>query len=108
MAGQEEERYPKNVSGPFFVVNGECLSCRAPEHEAPDLMGYDEAANHCYFKRQPASAAEWDRALKAVNVACCEAVRYGGDDEAVRRRMVQLAVEMIEEAQRKPWWAFWR
>src|SRR5215831_20768418 len=50
---ESEERFPKNAAGPFFVVNGGCITCMAPEHEAPDLMGFDQEQHHCYFKKQP-------------------------------------------------------
>jgi hypothetical protein len=61
-----KERFPKNVEGSFFVANGECLSCMAPEQAAPDLMGYDQGSKHGYFKKQPTLSEEVDRAVGAV------------------------------------------
>src|SRR5580765_5269665 len=108
MAADNKERYPKNSPGPFFVINGECITCLAPEHQAPDLMGFDKENNHCFFKKQPSTPEELDRAQKAVMVSCCDAVQYGGDDPAVKHRMGTLGVEMIEEAQKKKSRRFWQ
>jgi hypothetical protein len=105
-----KERFPKNVEGPFFVVNGECIACMAPEHEAPDLMGFDQDASHCYFKKQPLTQEELERATRAVWVSCCGAVQYSGDDPAVHRRIAELREENLKrmrQRQKKPWWRFW-
>lgn len=86
-------RYPLNAAGDFYVAEGMCIACEAPEHEAPDLMAHDQAADgvyHCYFKRQPTTPQELARAVMAVAVGCCGAVRYGGTDPAVRYRLAEL------------------
>jgi hypothetical protein len=62
----------------------------APEGEAPDLMGFDEAARSCYFRRQPTTPDEFDRAIRAVCASCCSAVRYRGQDPDVQRRLIEL------------------
>jgi hypothetical protein len=80
------ERHPKNAEGPFYVVSGECISCGAPESEAPELMSHDESG-HCYFARQPGSRQEVDAAIRATWTSCCGAVRYGGDDAEVVGRL---------------------
>jgi hypothetical protein len=111
MKPEETERFPKNVEGPFFVVNGECIACMAPEHAAPDLMAFDQEASHCYFKKQPVTPDEFERAARAVWVSCCGAVRYAGDDPAVHRRIAELHEENIKrmrQQQKKPWWRFWQ
>jgi hypothetical protein len=75
--------YPLNALGDFYVEDGMCIACAAPEHEAPALMAHDPNAHcgyHCYFKKQPQTPEELDRAIQAVNVGCCGAVRYGGTD----------------------------
>lgn len=75
------EPHPKNASGPFYVVNGFCLACTAPEHEAPELIAHvSEPGYHCYFKKQPSTKEELSQAIQAVRVACCQMVRYAGDD----------------------------
>jgi hypothetical protein len=50
------------------------------EAEAPDLMAHDEESGHCYFRRQPSTPEETERACRAVWVSCCGAVQYRGDD----------------------------
>jgi len=42
------KRHKDNVDGPFYVVNGECISCGAPELHAPSLMSHD-SQGHCFF-----------------------------------------------------------
>ncbi|MFL5242712.1 MAG: hypothetical protein ACJ8FY_11445 [Gemmataceae bacterium] len=72
------------------------MACTAPEHEAPDLMAHDVKAHagyHCYFKRQPATAEELQRAVMAVAIGCCGAVRYAGTDLSVRAAIGRAAVE---------------
>jgi len=88
-------RYPENVPGPFYVEDDLCLICMAPEHEAPDIMGFFDGggASHCYFKRQPETPEETTRAINAMCVACCGALRYGGDDQEVIDRLLAAGVE---------------
>jgi hypothetical protein len=93
MTENEKERFPKNAPGPFHVANGECIICLAPEREAPDLMGFDEEANHCFFKKQPSTPEEFERAARGAWVSCCEAVRYSGNDPKVLRRIAGLQEE---------------
>jgi hypothetical protein len=87
------KRYPKNAPGPFYVENEGCVSCGAPEWAAPDLMTHDEGGEviyHCYFKRQPATPDETRQAVLACLVACCGAVRYGGNDPEVIRLFSEM------------------
>jgi hypothetical protein len=92
----QPERYPLNVPGPFYVENGMCIICRVPEHEAPDLIGFDEdpsGTGHCYFKKQPETSEELERAINAMSVACCGAHCYGGDDPDIIRRLREAGIE---------------
>ena len=82
-----DQRSPKNVQGPFYVVKDACISCRAPEAEARGLMLYDEEQSSCFFERQPTTPEEEDRAIRAVWASCCGAVRYGGTDSKVVARL---------------------
>jgi len=87
------QRFPLNVAGDFYVVEGLCIACKAPEHEAPELMAHARAADgvyHCYFRRQPRTEEELQRAVMAVAVGCCGAVRYGGSDPATIQTLTQL------------------
>ncbi len=79
-------RTPRNAPGPFYVLKDSCISCGAPEGEAPELIGYDEEASSCYFKRQPATPVETYRAIRAVWASCCGALEYDGPDPAIHRR----------------------
>jgi hypothetical protein len=82
--------YPKNAPGPFYVEKGCCICCEAPSHEAPDLIAHDEDGGHCYFKRQPETPEEVERAIRACRVSCVGAVRYSGDDPEILRRFREL------------------
>lgn len=75
-----------NAEGGFYVVKGMCITCMAPHHEAPELMGMDEATG-CYFRRQPRTAEEVGHAVEAISVSCVEALRYSGDDPEVIERL---------------------
>ena len=85
-----KEVTPSNVPGDFYVAKDECITCMAPEAEAPDLMGFDKAASSCYFRRQPETPEECERAIRAVWVSCCSAVRYRGQDPNIQRRLLEL------------------
>jgi len=83
--------YPLNAPGDFYVEDQMCIACAAPEHEAPDLMAHDSGDHyHCYFKRQPQTRREVDRAIMAVAVGCCGAVRYGGHDRQIVEKLTSL------------------
>ena len=97
-----EERTPKNAPGPFYVVRDECICCGAPEVEARGLMAYDDENSSCFFVRQPANPEEEYRAIRSVWVSCCGAVRYGGTDPAVIRRLERLGVSPTGEARSEP------
>ena len=87
------ERHPLNASGDFYVLNGECISCGAPEYEAHDLMTHTESEYyHCYFMRQPKTPDEMDSAIRATWASCCEAVRYGGKDHSTLVRLAELGL----------------
>jgi hypothetical protein len=81
---------PLNAPGPFYVGQDLCISCMAPQHEAPELMDYDESVGTCYFKRQPLTPVEIEHAIQAVYVACCDAVQYSGTDAAILARFREL------------------
>lgn len=81
---------PKDAPGPFYVEDGLCTGCEAPLLEAPDLMAYDEAGAGCYFRRQPETPEEVERAIRACRVSCVGAVRCSGDDPEILRRFREL------------------
>jgi hypothetical protein len=85
-----EEYTPKNAPGPFGVLKDECILCGAPGAEAPDLMAFDEEANSCYFRRQPTTPEEVARAVRAVDISCCAAVVYRGEDPEILRMLREI------------------
>ncbi len=87
--------YPKNAPGPFYTENECCIICEAPYHEAKDLMAHDEGDYpHCYFKKQPETPEEVERAVWACAVSCVKAVRYSGDDPAILKRFRDLHADV--------------
>ena len=101
----QRPRTPLNAPGPFFTEKDCCIACRAPEAEAPDLMAYDEVTQSCYFRRQPATPEETERAINAVVVSCCDAVQYDGYDPAIVARL--QALRPSAPRRHRPWWRFW-
>ena len=93
MSERKCETYPENAPGAFYVEKDRCITCRAPESVAPDLIGFYEdpsgtnRKSHCYFKKQPETAEELDRAIKAVRVSCCGAYHYAGADPTVKEKL---------------------
>jgi hypothetical protein len=91
MADKRAPRFEKNVPGPFYTT-GHCLACGAPEQEAPELFAPLEGENYdTYFIRQPTTPDEVERACRAAEVCCLAAVRYGGTDTQIIRRLANLA-----------------
>ena len=95
-----------NAPGPFFVEKDQCIACRAPENEAPELMSFDEQGESCYFHRQPQSPEEIEHAIQAVWVACCDVVHYDGDDPKILVRLRTLN-EGVRLPKRISWRSFW-
>jgi hypothetical protein len=94
MADEPITRYPKNAPGDFYVEKDHCITCEAPYHEAPDLMAHDEGDYpHCYFKKQPETPKEVERAIMACYVSCVVAVRYAGRNPKILKRFQELGSE---------------
>jgi hypothetical protein len=83
-----------NAPGDFYTEDQCCIACCAPEHEAPDLMAHDDTG-HCYFKQQPRTTEETARAVMAVYVGCCGAVRYRGTDPMI---IAKLGKDVCDKA----------
>ena len=80
-------RFEKNVPGPFYTT-GECLSCGIPEAMAPELLApLDDGNFDTYFVRQPSTPEEIERACRAVEVCCVDALRYEGRDPKIIMRL---------------------
>src|SRR5688500_7362233 len=83
-------RYPENSPGDFYVENQVCITCGAPEAEAPDLIDHSKTEyGHCYFKKQPRTEDEIERAINAISVSCISGLRYGGRDEKILKRLYE-------------------
>lgn len=95
------ERYPENSTGDFYVLNQVCITCGAPEAEAPDLIEHSKLEyGHCYFKKQPKTQDEIDRAINAIAVSCTGGLRYGGKDEQILKRLYHIG--QAEQCDHKP------
>jgi hypothetical protein len=120
-------RFPKNAPGPFYTT-GECLSCETPEQQAPSCLApLDELNCHTYFVRQPETAEEIRAACSAAHVCCVSAIRYGGSDPSIIRRLgnriehcdhilpggpIRVPEDNSVRWERvlreyRPWWKFW-
>ena len=90
-------RPPLNVAGDFYVSgtlykNGDwcsdCLDCALPEAEAPDLLApMDDDFEYTHFIKQPETEEEIERAISACGICCTSALRYGGKDRKILKRL---------------------
>jgi hypothetical protein len=97
-------RYPENI-GDFYVENDSCITCGAPEVEAPDLIIHStKEYGHCYFKKQPKTEKEIDQAINAIWVSCVGALRYGGTDQQIIKRLYEIGLgDKCDEKPNKHW-----
>ena len=81
------KRVPENAPGDFYVIADACIQCGTPHRVAPDLMDDPERLGkdhqECYFRKQPRTSDEFDRAASAVEACCVNALRYGGRDPEI-------------------------
>lgn len=90
------DRYLENTQGDFYVINNACITCGAPEAEAPDLIEHSKLEyGHCYFKKQPQTPDEIERAISAMEVSCIGGLRYGGKDEKILKRIYEKGLEEL-------------
>jgi len=99
------EREPENAEGPFYVKKGQCLRCCAPLDHAADMMDMSNGGkdtppvySHCYFKKQPSTADEIERAVQACAAGCIAAQRYAGNDPDILKRMTELGRKFLCDA----------
>jgi len=87
-------RFPENAEGDFYVINEVCISCGAPEAESQGLIEHSvkDQYGHCYFKKQPETEEEIEHAIRAIAVSCISALRYGGKDENILRKMYEFGL----------------
>ncbi|HEY5749754.1 MAG TPA: ferredoxin [Chryseolinea sp.] len=85
------DRHSENSQGDFYVESGVCTTCGAPQAEAPDLIDHSELDyGHCYFKKQPKTDDEIERAISAIAVSCISGLRYGGTNEKILKRLYEI------------------
>ena len=88
---EPRQRHELNVQGDFYTEKDSCILCGAPEAEAIGLMAHSERG--CYFIRQPETDDEIEQAINAIAVSCVSAVRYGGTDQKIIKRLYSLNLE---------------
>ncbi len=82
------KRHPQSVPGDFYVEQGCCTACGVPEVIAPDLVEHTaERYWHCYWKKQPETSEELDRAIEILHTQELGCHRYGGTDPAIIERL---------------------
>lgn len=75
------QRVPANAPGDFYVEAGLCTRCCLPHTEVPELLNDPEQPfEECFFRRQPQTPEEIDRAINAISMSEVCALRYGGTD----------------------------
>jgi len=91
------QRNPLNAPGSFYTEANLCLACCLPAEEAPDLMGFEEDLENpmfsCFYKKQPETPEELNRAFQAMAVNCIDTLRYSGTDPAILHRLQELGME---------------
>jgi hypothetical protein len=88
METKPKQRVAKNAPGDFYVVDGYCMRCCVPHDVAPELMNdQSEEFWQCYFRRQPATRGEVDKAIEAICISDMHALRYGGKDPSIIRKL---------------------
>lgn len=85
-------RFLGNAPGPFYTLGegstADCLACGTPEAAAPELLASAEGENaNTYFLRQPSTPEEVEAACQACEVCCVSALRYGGRDLSIIKRL---------------------
>ena len=82
--------HPKSAPGDFYVEKGQCLACGVPHVVAPDLVGWtgEGKVRHCFWKKQPETPAELERAIAVLDAQELECHRYAGTDPAILDRVL--------------------
>lgn len=80
--------HPMSAPGDFYVEDGQCLACGVPHVVAPDLVGWtDEKVLHCFWKKQPNTPAELERAIAVLDAQELGCHRYAGTDRSILDRI---------------------
>jgi hypothetical protein len=93
MGNEAVERVPENAAGDFYVEEGRCLHCCLPHAEAPELLNDpNKDFRQCYFRRQPQTPLEVEHAVEAIWASDIAALRYGGTDQSIIRKLHERGV----------------
>jgi hypothetical protein len=106
MSAPSPQRVPENAPGDFYVQAGLCTQCCLPHGEAPELLNHPkECFKECYFRRQPQTPAEVERAINAIGVSEMCALRYGGEDPTIigKLRARNLAAQCDQTPEGRAW-----
>jgi len=72
-----------------YVEKGQYLACGVPHVVAPDLVGWtDEKVQHCFWKKQPGTSAELERAIAVLEAQELGCHRYAGTDPAILNQVL--------------------
>ena len=90
------KRHPESVPGDFYIEQGCCMACGVPEAIAPDLVAHDEGQYwHCYWKKQPQTPDELDRAVEILHTQELGCHRYGGTDASIIHRLPPECCDVV-------------
>jgi glyoxylase-like metal-dependent hydrolase (beta-lactamase superfamily II)/ferredoxin len=87
-----QKAYAENVPGDFFV-DDTCIDCDLCRQIAPAV--FQEASDHSFVGRQPATAAEIHRAAMAL--VTCPTASIGTRDKEVSRAAAEAFPELVDE-----------
>src|ERR1051326_5562422 len=82
--------HPRNVPGPFYILNGCCTACMVMHSVTTHLLGYDDEDHHCYVKCQPDTTTEVFQAIQAAAFSDLGCLRYRGADAEIQTRLVEI------------------
>ncbi|MBX7106385.1 MAG: hypothetical protein K1X57_20070 [Gemmataceae bacterium] len=92
----ESDEHPRrayqNAPGPFYAKAMGCdCGCLLPEAEAPELLATAGPPTfQTYFRRQPVTPAEVERACAAMLICPVHSLRYGGLDPLVLTQLARV------------------
>lgn len=88
---EQRRRAAENAPGPFYCESiGSDCGCLLPETEAPELLATAGPPTYqTYFRRQPATPDEVERALAALLICPVQSLRYGGRDPSILARLAE-------------------
>jgi hypothetical protein len=80
--------HPRSALGDFYAEDGQCMACGVPHVLAPELMDWTEEKYwHCFWKRQPETPKELDKAIAVLHSQELGCHRYAGTDPGILLRL---------------------